>query len=199
MKIVPYRGSALLVGWIVAAGLWGGSRLEAQAPGRLPTGRVALKRPSQTAPAPVEPGEKPLPPAADSKPTSAANPTPEPGAFSGLRDPFRAPAPPQPGEIGGKAGEPAAPRRPGLGGLLVRELRLEGTVREENTQTMIAVVTNETHLAYFLRENQELSDGVVGRITPGAVYLRERIREPNQAVKWREVVLKLESDSGGRR
>jgi len=188
-----YRGSGLLIGWILAAVLWGGTCLHAQVPGKLPTGRVMLQGARQTAPPPAQPGQK-LPPPTDWKPM-----IPDRGSISGLRDPFRAPAPPQPAETGAKAGEGAAARPPGLRGLLVRQLRLEGIVREDETKTMIAVVTNDTHLAYFLRENQELFDGVVGRITPGAVYLRERVREPNQAVRWRDVVLKLESGDGGSR
>lgn len=39
---------------------------------------------------------------------------------------------------------------------------------------MIAVVTNETGRAYFLRNGEELYDGEVTRITPDAVYFAER-------------------------
>jgi hypothetical protein len=74
-------------------------------------------------------------------------------------------------------------------------LHLEGIVKQEATGGMIAVVTGDTHLAYFLRENDELYDGMVTRITPGALYLREKLPEAGREVKWRDVVLKLEVNS----
>jgi hypothetical protein len=38
---------------------------------------------------------------------------------------------------------------------------------------MIAVVTNYTKRAYFLRENDTVYNGIVSRITPDAVYFKE--------------------------
>ena len=39
---------------------------------------------------------------------------------------------------------------PGVRGLLISQLKLEGVVREQTANKMIAVVTNETKRAYFL-------------------------------------------------
>jgi hypothetical protein len=113
-----------------------------------------------------------------------------------LRDPFRIPPPPPPpppGAAKAAARYEGGPRPPGIRGLYIEDLRLQGIVRQENTGEMIAMVTSDTRLAYFLRENEQLYDGVVTRITPGALYLRERV--PGREVKWRDVVLKLDAGS----
>jgi len=56
---------------------------------------------------------------------------------------------------------------------------------------MIAVVSNATNLAYFLREHEPVYDGVVTRIAPDAVYFQENIRDPDRGVTSREVMLRL--------
>lgn len=60
---------------------------------------------------------------------------------------------------------------------------------------MVAMATGGTHLAYFLHENEQLYDGVVTRITPGAVYLREKLPGAGGEVEWRDVVLRLDTES----
>lgn len=118
--------------------------------------------------------------------------------LAGLRDPFRIPPPPPPpAPAAAKAAGryQGGPRPPGIRGLYVEDLRLQGIVRQESTGVMIAMVTSDTHLAYFLREDEQLYDGVVTRITPGALYLRERLPGGGREVKWRDVVLKLDVGS----
>ena len=74
---------------------------------------------------------------------------------AGKRDPFKLP------EVchwqGRWAGEGVMESRlragvlpPGERGLLISQLKLEGVVREQTANKMIAVVTNETRRAYFL-------------------------------------------------
>ncbi|MGH9470416.1 MAG: hypothetical protein ACRD1N_08760 [Terriglobia bacterium] len=97
----------------------------------------------------------------------------------GRRDPFKLPAPPAPGALRHAADAPQRPAvvlPPGPRGLIVSQLRLEGVVSENAGGEMIAVVTNGTDRAYFLRDGEELYDGAVRRITPGAVYFTERLK-----------------------
>jgi hypothetical protein len=127
----------------------------------------------------------------------AARPAPAKGesqaAQAGRRDPFKIPAPPSseagPGGITG-------PLPPGKRGLVIGQLRLQGIVREDKTNTMIAVVTNATKRAYFLRENDQLYNGVVSKITPDSVYFTENTLQGSGHVVSHEVVKKLGSAPG---
>ncbi len=119
---------------------------------------------------------------------------------AGKRDPFKLP------ELSGKAvlngeisesmpgGGGVLP--PGERGLLISQLRLEGVVRQQTQNKMIAVVTNDTRRAYFLRENQSVYNGVVSKITPDAVYFKENVLDSSGRVTTREVVKRLGSAPG---
>ena len=61
---------------------------------------------------------------------------------------------------------------------------------------MIAVVTNYTKRAYFLRENDTVYNGVVSKITPDAVYFKENTLDSNGRVGAHEVVMRLGSAPG---
>jgi hypothetical protein len=114
---------------------------------------------------------------------------------AGRRDPFKAWAAPAPGShlsAGGAFGALPA----GIRGLVISELRLEGTVRQESANTMIAVVTNYTKQAYFLRVNDTVYNGVVSKITPEAVYFRQNTLDSSGRVTTREVEIKLGSAPG---
>ncbi len=118
--------------------------------------------------------------------------------MAGNRDPFKLPEVP-----GGKGGAenvnqsaPGGVLPPGVRGLLISQLKLEGVVREQTANKMIAVVTNETKRAYFLTENESVYNGVVSRITPDAVYFKENVLDPNGRVTTREVVKRLGSAPG---
>jgi Tfp pilus assembly protein PilP len=87
----------------------------------------------------------------------------------------------------------------GTKGLVISELRLEGTVRQESEHAMIAVVTNYTKRAYFLRVNDTVYNGVVSKITPEAVYFKESTLDSNGRVTTREVELKMGSAPGEER
>jgi hypothetical protein len=116
----------------------------------------------------------------------------------GRRDPFRLPAPPVlAGKSAGK--EPTSPLPPGVRGLVIGQLRLEGTVRQEATNTMIAVVTNATNRAYFLHENDAVFNGVVTRISPDAIYFKENTLDANGRLATREVVRRLGQAAGEER
>jgi len=116
-----------------------------------------------------------------------------PSTTAGRRDPFKAwvaPTPasrllPEPGAL------PA-----GTKGLVISGLRLEGIVREQVTNTMIAVVTNYTKRAYFLRVGDAVYNGVVSKITPEAIYFKETTLDSRGRVTAHEVEVKLGSAPG---
>lgn len=134
--------------------------------------------------------------AREMKQAASMAPKPYEGEISqgGRRDPFKLPPPPSKGgpEMAGIKG----PLPPGKKGLLIGQLRLEGVVREDKTNTMIAVVTNATNRAYFLHENDEVYNGVVSKITPDSVFFTENTKQANGNISTREVVKKLGTGSG---
>ena len=84
------------------------------------------------------------------------------------------------------------PAPPGVRGLVIGQLKLEGIVREDASNSMIAVVTGRTDLAYFLRVHDEVYNGAVTRITPDSIHFVQNLPEPGGRVGTREVVLKLD-------
>jgi hypothetical protein len=116
----------------------------------------------------------------------------------GKRDPFKLPETPTgkggAGNIFDSAAGGVLP--PGARGLLISQLKLEGVVREQIANKMIAVVTNDTKRAYFLTENESVYNGVVSKITPDAVYFKENVLDTNGRVTTREVVRRLGSAPG---
>ncbi len=110
----------------------------------------------------------------------------------GRRDPFKIPVygPPAPGQPG--EGEMiTGPLPPGKRGLLISQLKLQGIVRLDTTNQMIAVVTNFTRRAYFLRENDAVYNGLVSKITPDSVFFQENFLDSTGKVTTREVVKRL--------
>jgi len=79
---------------------------------------------------------------------------------------------------------------------MIGQLRLEGIVQERGSHLMIALVTGGSNLAYFLRENDRLYDGMVSRIDPDALYLRRNVSGSNGGAKGGEVVLRLGPGKG---
>jgi hypothetical protein len=124
---------------------------------------------------------------------AAAKPSgPEKGPaaeVTGKRDPFKLPPPPVPGQAGME--QILGPLPPGTRGLVISRLRVQGIVRLDTTNTMIAVVDNNTNRAYFLRENDVVYNGVVSKITPDSVIFRENTLDQNGRVETREVVKRL--------
>lgn len=116
---------------------------------------------------------------------------------TGLRDPFRIPT------VGVRGTEVVeseeiikGPLPPGTRGLVIGQLRLEGTVRQDTSNTMIAVVTNFTNRAYFLRENDTVYNGLVSKISPDSIVFRQNYLDPNGRVQTREVVRRLGPGAG---
>ena len=165
---------AWIVWGIILAGFLLGevlpARAQAQA-GRQVAGQAAGAR---QATAPAQPA--PAAPSATSAPPQAPPPP------SSRRDPFRA--------IVIKRAEILAPSctQPGKRGLLIGQLQLQGIARNVEGQ-WIAVVDNKTKRAYFLREKDELCNGVVTRITEESLVIEERSIDSFGRTRNREVVL----------
>jgi len=111
-----------------------------------------------------------------------------------LRDPFRAPEDEKPG-AGIAKSNAAKPRPPGVRGLLVEQIRLQGIVREQLSQRMIAMVTGQSNLSYFLHEGDQLYDGEVTRITPDTLYVRRTGGAPLALPN--EIALRIGPGAGG--
>ena len=75
------------------------------------------------------------------------------------------------GHEGGGGKESSGPRPPGVRGLEVSTLRLDGVVRAPSG--MIAVVSNPQLRTYFLREGDQLYDGRVEKIDMEGVSFHE--------------------------
>jgi hypothetical protein len=111
--------------------------------------------------------------------------------YAGLRDPFKMPPPPAPASGVVPSGGGNGPLPPGVRGLIIRQLQVRGIVRMDATNSMIAVVTNASNLAYFLHQDEALYNGVVAKITPDAVTFRENILDQNGRVQTQEVVKRI--------
>ena len=157
------------------------------------------KSPLQSARTAQTPGQK----TARSARTSAqrrskAASSPSSPSAAGKRDPFKLPESAN-GTVNSEGVMEMAPGGvlpPGARGLLISQLKLEGVVREQSANKMIAVVTNETKRAYFLTENESVYNGVVSKITPDAVYFKENVLDGNGRVTTREVVKRLSPAPG---
>ncbi len=114
-------------------------------------------------------------------------------SFREKRDPFKTPPPPQPDQSPFMGPLPAGKR-----GLVIGRLRLDGVVSEGNGKQMIAVVTNQTHRAYFLRPHDEVYNGVVEKITADSIQFREKRPDSNGRFQTAEVVLKLARTGEGK-
>ena len=57
--------------------------------------------------------------------------------------------------------------------LYIPELLVQGTVKDNSTGEMTAVVVNRVHHTYFLRENDQVFNGTVQKINGDSVVFRE--------------------------
>lgn len=140
-----------------------------------PTVTVPPKAPAPTAqkaPAAARVAEKP-------KPTARTF-----GAH-GRRDPFVSP-------IVSKDGisRPAPNCTSGKRCLVIPELVLQGTVKDTSGK-MMAVVANSIKKTYFLRENDQVFQGSVEKITSDSIIFREYVKDALGRETAREVVKKL--------
>src|SRR5579875_2392976 len=130
------RLSVLLTAWLLALGavLWAGTGSAPSSgprPGVSPEGQAKVIR--------IDPLKKNDPPSSN---------TPN---FSGKRDPFKLPVilSSKPGINGNGGGQWPMNRPPGIRGLIISQLKLVGIASEKANHVMIAVVSDDTHRAYF--------------------------------------------------
>lgn len=184
----------------------GGLQFPAKLPA-LPTTPSPTNPPAGAPPAQVKSPKKPAKVRtrrrAAPRTKKAANPIPTPSrierrlVLTGLRDPFRLPPPPgRPGE-NYTVEELKGPMPPGTRGLVINQLKLQGVVRLDLSNSMIAVIVPVyANRAYFLRENDAVYNGVVSKITPDSIYFKENFLDRYGRAQVREVVKRLGSASG---
>ena len=153
-----------------------------------------LKQDQSSLRTPAKSSKKPAARKAEAEPEKKTTPSVLASA-TGRRDPFKVWVAPAPSSTS-TPGVPTGALPAGIRGLLISELRLEGIVRQIPANTMIAVVTNYTRRAYFLRVNDTVYNGVVSNITPEAVYFMENTLDASGRVATHEVAIKLGSAPG---
>ena len=172
-------------------------------PGQKTTTRIAPAAPAKpiNKPSPVGVSGKSSGKAVGGAVEAESPQTPAPSILSnaaGRRDPFKARV--VPSSVSHlAAGGVSGPLPAGIRGLVISDLRLEGILRLESANLMIAVVTNYTKRAYFLRVSDTVYNGVVSKITPEAVYFKEETLDSRGRVATRDVEIRLGSTPGEER
>ena len=77
-------------------------------------------------------------------------------------------------------------RPPGLPGMLIDELRLEGIV--QTPQGTVAFVQGRDKLSYILRAGTKLYDGEVEKILANKVIFKQQVNDPKALKPYRKVV-----------
>jgi hypothetical protein len=135
------------------------------------------------------PAKAPAPQAGQQPASTKTEEKPRPSVKSfgshGRRDPFVSP-------IVSKDGisRPAQNCTSGKRCLVIPELVLQGTVKDTSGK-MMAVVANSIKKTYFLRENDQVFQGSVEKITSDSIIFREYVKDALGRETAREVVKKL--------
>lgn len=104
---------------------------------------------------------------------------------AGRRDPFRS-------LLGGFEEEDeriGQVRPPGLPGMMVEELRVEGII--QTPSGILAFVQGRDNLSYIIRPGTKLYNGEVKEILPHKVIFRQQAEDPKQTRPYEEVVREL--------
>ena len=104
---------------------------------------------------------------------------------AGRRDPFRS-------LLEGFQDEETAGakvRPPGLPGMMVEELKVEGIL--ETPSGMLAFVQGRDNQSYIIRPGTKLYNGEVKEILPGKVVFKQQTNDPKQTRPYEEVVREL--------
>lgn len=186
----------LLAGALTLSAAGSTSRAAEPAPA-LPQGAQAAKNVARKAAAAPKGGQSA--PAKEGPSATAPAPHKWGPVEAGHRDPFNIPKP-----VKGGAGEPGVGMDQASGmlpkgkrGLVISQLTLEGIVNQKASNSNIAVVKSPvSRAAFFLRENDEVYNGVVSKITPDSIYFTENARDLTGQMISRQVVKKLGSGPG---
>jgi hypothetical protein len=84
---------------------------------------------------------------------------------------------------------PAKARPPGLPGMLVEELRVEGII--QTPTGILAFVLGRDNVSYIIRPGTKLFNGLVFEIQPKKVVFRQDVNDPNRLKQYEEVVREL--------
>jgi Tfp pilus assembly protein PilP len=136
---------------------------------------------------PAKPVKAALVPAKPAPPLEKKGPTKLMGA-AGRRDPFISPI--RAVSTGSPTGNCASGKRC----LAIPELMLQGTVRDISGK-MLAIVVTSNHRTYTLRENDQVYNGSVEKITSDSIIFREFVRDAVGRESAKEVVKKLSPTS----
>jgi len=102
---------------------------------------------------------------------------------AGRRDPFRS-------LLAGQLREELGQRPPGLRGMGIDEIRLEGLIKLR--EGYVAMVQGTDNLAYMVRAGTVLYDGYVDRIEPGRLIFKMQVADPKSLKPYREVIRTLQ-------
>jgi Tfp pilus assembly protein PilP len=151
-----------------------------------PAVAASKKSEGKKAASPSKPGK---PNVARVEPAPRAEPKPPTPAkllgAAGRRDPFVSPIRSQTGVA------PTSACTSGKRCLNIPELVLQGTVRDITGKMMAVVTTSNRTRTYTLRENDQVFNGSVEKITSDSIIFREYVRDPLGRESAREVVKKL--------
>ena len=100
----------------------------------------------------------------------------------GRRDPFQSLVGPRPTLQEGQ-------RPPGVPGLLIDEMKLQGIVKTK--QGPVAMIEGADNKGYLIRVGDKALDGEVIRITQTTVVFRQEVNDPTRIERYREVVKDL--------
>ena len=84
---------------------------------------------------------------------------------------------------------PARVRPPGLPGMLVEELKVEGII--ETPTGILAFVQGRDNVSYIIRPGTKLYNGEVKEILPKKVVFRQQVNDPKRIKPYEEVVREI--------
>jgi hypothetical protein len=90
---------------------------------------------------------------------------------------------------GKKMEEEEKPRPPGLPGMMIEELRLEGII--QTATGILAFVQGRDNLSYIIRPGTKLYNGEVVEILPKKVIFKQQVNDPKQLSPYQEVVREI--------
>lgn len=144
---------------------------------------VAIVSSAAVTPARAQPQTAPAPPAAQAQSVEPEGTRAAELPYSynpeGRRDPFLS--------LLGRGNEPLAmgARPPGIAGLLIAEVTVKGTLRDQSG--FIALVQSPENKTYMIRTGDRLLDGSVKAIGQDKVIFSQDVTDPLSLVKQREV------------
>jgi type IV pilus assembly protein PilP len=102
---------------------------------------------------------------------------------AGRRDPFRS-------LLEGRLREGIGERPPGLPGMGVEEIRLEGILKLPGGY--VGMIQGTDNLSYLIRPGTVLYDGIVESIEPGKIVFKLQVTDPRSLKPYRELVRTLQ-------